>query len=247
MRLTVVGCAGSFPGPDSPASSYLVEHEGHRLVLDLGSGALGPLQRYTGLDQVDAVLLSHLHSDHCLDLTAYDVVRGHYQRTALQVLPVLGPAGTQQRLARAAAAGEQVGGRSTLTFRDHVPVTEIGPFRIATTRVEHPVTAYAIRVEAGGRALVYSGDTGPAPALVELTRGADLALFEATWYDTDAQPPGLHLSAAQAAIHAHESGVGRLLLTHLVPGRDPERSRQEAAAHYSGELSLAAAGASYEV
>jgi ribonuclease BN (tRNA processing enzyme) len=72
MRLTIVGCSGSFPGPDSPASCYLVEaeHDGatFRLVLDLGSGALGHLQRYTDLESVDAVVLSHLHADHCLDI-----------------------------------------------------------------------------------------------------------------------------------------------------------------------------------
>ena len=75
MRLTIVGCAGSFPGPDSAASCYLIEADGFRLVMDLGSGALGPLQRYCGLDEVDAVCLSHLHGDHCLDMCGYSVAR----------------------------------------------------------------------------------------------------------------------------------------------------------------------------
>ena len=75
VRLTVIGCSGSFPGPDSPASSYLVEHEGFRLVLDLGNGALGPLQRYCDLSAVGAVCLSHLHADHCLDLCGYWVAQ----------------------------------------------------------------------------------------------------------------------------------------------------------------------------
>jgi len=75
VRLTVIGCSGSFPGPDSPASSYLVEHEGFRLLVDLGSGALGALQRYASLYEIDAVCLSHLHPDHCLDMTGYWVAR----------------------------------------------------------------------------------------------------------------------------------------------------------------------------
>src|ERR1039457_6758245 len=75
MRLTVIGCAGSFPGPDSPASCYLLEAEGFRLVIDMGNGALGVLQRYAGLFSIDAICLSHLHADHCIDLAAYWVAR----------------------------------------------------------------------------------------------------------------------------------------------------------------------------
>src|SRR5712691_9314386 len=75
MRLTVIGCAGSFPGPDSPASCYLVEADGFRLLLDLGNGALGGLQRHAGLFDIDAICLSHLHGDHCLDMAAYWVAR----------------------------------------------------------------------------------------------------------------------------------------------------------------------------
>jgi ribonuclease BN (tRNA processing enzyme) len=75
VRLTIVGCSGSFPGPDSPASSYLVEAEGFRLLIDLGSGALGALQRYASLYEIDAVCVSHLHADHCLDLCDFSVAR----------------------------------------------------------------------------------------------------------------------------------------------------------------------------
>lgn len=242
-----MGCAGSFPGPDSPASCYLLEHDGHRLLLDLGSGALGPLQHHTDLAQVEAVALSHLHADHCLDLTGYDVARVFHGPQPPPPLLVLGPPDTAARLGRAAAADAHSNPRSSLTCRDHAAVTEVGPFRITTARVVHPVTAYAIRVSAGGRSLVYSGDTAPTPALVDLARGADLALFEATWYDREGNPPGLHLSGAQAGQHAAAAGAGRLVLTHLVPGHDHDRTREEAAAHYSGELSLAAAGASYDV
>ncbi len=73
MKLTVLGCSGSMPGPDSPASGYLVEAEGYRLVLDMGNGAFGALQRYLRPTDVDAIVISHLHADHCIDLTAYIV------------------------------------------------------------------------------------------------------------------------------------------------------------------------------
>src|SRR3984885_8386671 len=94
MRVTVIGCAGSFPGPDSPASCYLLEAEGFRLVIDMGNGALGVLQRYAKLFAVDAICVSHLHADHCTDLAAYWIARQFVQDYPQRVIPVYGPRGT---------------------------------------------------------------------------------------------------------------------------------------------------------
>jgi ribonuclease BN (tRNA processing enzyme) len=97
MRVTVIGCAGSFPGPDSPASCYLLEAEGFHLVIDMGNGALGVLQRYAELFGVDAICLSHLHADHCVDLGAYWVARQFAPGGARPPIPVYGPRGTAVR------------------------------------------------------------------------------------------------------------------------------------------------------
>jgi len=243
MRLTVVGCAGSFPGPDSPASCYLVEHEGHSVVLDLGNGAFGPLQRHTDVYSVDAVVLSHLHADHCLDLTSYYVARKYHPDGPKPSIPVLGPTGTSDRMARAYDLAHTPGMAGEFEFRDHLTETEIGPFRITTARVNHPVEAYATRVEAGGRSLVFSGDTGVTDALVELSRGVDLALFEASFLSRYPNlPPDLHLTAAQAADHAQRAGVGRLVLTHLVPWTSQDETLAEGTAAYDGDLALATPG-----
>jgi len=101
MRLTMVGCSGSMPGPHSAASCYLLEADGFRLVVDLGNGAVGALQRYTALNRVDAVALSHLHADHCLDMCPLWVARTYAPEGALPRIPVYGPAGTAERIARA--------------------------------------------------------------------------------------------------------------------------------------------------
>jgi ribonuclease BN (tRNA processing enzyme) len=243
MRLTVVGCSGSYPGPDSPASCYLLEHDGHRILLDLGNGALGPLQRHADLFGIDAVVLSHLHADHCLDLTSYYVVRKYNPWGPAPAIPVLGPTGTADRMARAYDMPDEPGMTGEFDFHDHVTDTEVGPFRIRTAPANHPVEAYAIRVDAGGRSLVFSGDTGPTDALVELSRGADLALYEASFLSRYPDlPPDLHLTATQSAEHAMRAGVGRLVLTHLVPWTPQDETLEEASAVYDGDLRLASPG-----
>ena len=247
MRLTIVGCAGSFPGPESPASCYLLEHDGHRIVLELGNGSFGALQRCADVYDIDAVLLSHLHADHCLDLTSYYVARRYHPDGPKPRIPVLGPAGTAERMARAYDMPRDPGMTAEFEFRDHAAVTEVGPFTIRTAPANHPVEAYSMRVEAGGSSLVFSGDTGATDELVRLGEGADLALFEASWPSRASNPPDLHMSAAEAADHATRAGIDRLVLTHLVPWYDSAECLAEAAAVFDGELSLAAPGAVYDL
>jgi len=248
VRLTVIGCAGSFPGPDSPASCYLVQHDGFSVLLDLGNGSLGPLQRHADIRALDAILLSHLHADHCLDMTSLYVARRyHPDGPPARTIAVHGPRGTRDRIADAyrthrSEPGPDLAG--IFTFADFVEAgpAQVGPFTLRVGRVAHPVPAYAIRLEAGGRSLVYSGDTGPCTALVELSRGADLALYEASCLSGRVNPPDLHMTAAQAAEHAAAAGVPALVLTHLVAWNDPQESWAEARAAFDGELALAAPG-----
>ncbi len=248
MQLTVLGCAGTFPGPDSPCSSYLVEHDGFRLVVDLGAGALGQLQRHIGLLDVDAIYVSHLHSDHCIDLVAYSYARRYHPDGAAPVLPVYGPTGTRDRILGSYEAPPSHGLEEVYDFREvPVGVQVVGPFTITTTRSNHPVECHAMRIEAGGRSLTYSGDTGECAGLVELARGTDLFLCEASWADSAANPPGVHLSGREAGEHAEQAGAHRLLLTHVVAWADGAAIEKEAAAAYDGQVDLAVCGTTYEV
>lgn len=242
MRLTVIGCAGSYPNATSPASCYLVEHDGHRLLLDLGNGALGALQRHVALDwpgAIDAVILSHGHVDHCVDAASLYVQRHYAPTPAVERLPIWGPSDMRDRLASvygmddAAALDEQ--------FQFHLlgGTTVIGPFTVTSSPAVHPVEAYSIRIEAAGRTLVYSGDTAPHEGLVKLSRGADLALFEASFVGTG-HAPGVHMSGAEAGELAQRAGVASLLLTHLVAWNDDSAVLAEAREAFEGPVVLAA-------
>jgi ribonuclease BN (tRNA processing enzyme) len=240
------------PGPTSPASSYLVEADGSRLVLDLGNGALGPLQNHVGHDalaEIDAILLSHLHPDHFIDLCGYYVdLRYRPGPRQERRVPVWGPDGTARRLAAAYGLPPDPGMSGQFDFRQYTEgEVEIGPFRIRAVPVLHPVPAYALRVEHAGTVLVYSGDTGPTPALVDIADGADLFLCEAGFRDEVGNPPDLHLTGAEAGTHAERAGVGRLVVTHVPPWGDPERAAAAARSTYRGPVDAAAPGRSWEI
>jgi ribonuclease BN (tRNA processing enzyme) len=242
MRLTVIGCSGSFPGPDSPASSYLLEAEGFRLVMDMGNGSLGVLQRHADLFGIDAICVSHLHGDHCIDLSSYWIARQYAPSGPQPPIPVYGPKGTAQRVA--GFCGEDVAAiQARFEVYDLDPQSqEIGPFRVTTERMNHPVETFGFRVEHAGWRLAYSADTGETDALIRLAEGVDVLLCEASFLDDEFFRPDLHLTARQAGEHATRAGVGELVLTHLVPWYDRERSLAEAAGTYCGPLSAATSG-----
>ena len=160
MRLTVVGCSGSAPGPSSAASCYLVEHDGFRLVLDLGNGAFGPLQSAADPASIDAVFLSHLHADHCLDVAPFVVWHRYSGRSSGRPVPLYAPVGADRRLA-AAYYGDGAPLEDVFEFAvlPGGPFT-MGPVAVSTPRAAHPVECHPVRLTAGGRSLVYTGDTG---------------------------------------------------------------------------------------
>jgi ribonuclease BN (tRNA processing enzyme) len=247
MRLTVLGCAGSFPGPESPCSAYMVEADGFRLLLDFGPGAMSTLQRFVGLHTVDAILLSHLHVDHIIDACSYVVARRYAPTGPLPPIPVYAPPGAPERLATAYGPDEALD--DVYTFYALQPgMFPIGPFEVTVDRVNHPVETYGVRIEHGGRVLAYSADTAPCDALVRLAQGADAFLCEASYLDSEENPPDLHLTGREAGEHATKAGVGRLLLTHLVSAWGSEAETLEAAVStFSGPVEVIRPGSRYDI
>ena len=238
LSVTVLGCSGSYPGPGAACSGYLVRGSGTTLWLDAGSGSMANLQRHVGLDEVDAVVLTHEHPDHWSDLEGFRVACAYVlERTGV---PVYAPAGLEQRLsadAEPAFAWHTVGDGDTV---------DVGGLRVSFSRTDHPPETLAVRMDGDGRSLAYSADTGPGWSMSALGPDLDLALCEATYLATNEGIAG-HLSGRQAGAMARDARAERLVLTHLWPTVDPEDIRVEAEPAYGRPVELARMHETYDV
>lgn len=241
MKLTVLGRYGPYAGPGGACTGYLVRAGDTRVLLDCGNGVLSRLQEHCRLDQLDAVVLSHLHADHCSDLFIL--------RYALQVERQRGRLARPLLIHTLAEPEEEfrrLPYQGVYDVRTYTPedTLRLGDLTLSFAPTRHWFPACAIRVEGGGRTLVFSADTGPSPAVVAHARGADLFLCEANLWREASEG---HLNGFQAGEMARQAGVSRLVLTHLFPGVDPEAQRREAEAGFGGPVEVAREGATYDV
>jgi ribonuclease BN (tRNA processing enzyme) len=240
LSITVLGCAGSWSSADSACSGYLVDDGTTRIWLDCGPGTMQALQRHCALTDLDAVVITHEHPDHCLELP---VLRNAYRHGLnRRDVPLYAPRG-------AYSAVESLLGSRGLT-PEFVPkmvgdgsVARIGGLRLAFSRTDHPVETLAVRVddEAGGSgAIAYSSDTGPGWSLSRFGDGIDLAVVEATLLAAEVgESEGVHRTAAHTGADARAAGVGRLVVTHVPPTGDGEAHRAEAEAAFGSPVALA--------
>lgn len=248
MELTVLGASGTWPSGGAATSGYLVRHEGFNLYVDAGTGTLANLQRHIRIADIHGILISHEHPDHFVDLYPTFYAR-HYGSLGTPGLPLYAPIGFATKLEGLLSEDGRAAMRLAFTCHELEPGEgfELGPFRVRTEPMEHlGLPALGFRLETGGAALAYTGDTGPTAAIETLAAGADLLLAEATWQDGDELLP-FHLSARQAGEHAARAGVGRLVLTHIWPTADRDRSREQAGEAFGGPVEVAVEGLRLEV
>jgi ribonuclease BN (tRNA processing enzyme) len=221
------------------------------IVIDFGGGVLGALQNHADPNEVH-VLLSHLHADHCLDLAGLFVWRRYHPIPAKSKGIMYGPGDTWERLAAASSPeGGQLDDFNDLfeirTWVDGEAVS-FGSLTIEPKLVYHPVDSFAMRItDPSGATLVYSGDTGVCDAVVDVARGADVFLCEASWTHGPDRPPGVHLSGAEAGQTARLAGVRELLLTHIPPWTSREDVIAEAKAEFEGPVRAVVQGETIEV
>lgn len=238
LTVTVLGCSGSYPGPGGACSGYLLDDGTTKVWVDAGPGTLANLQRHIGVEDLDAIVLSHEHPDHWSDLEGWQVVVRY--RLKERDFPVYAPAGLRGHTydpESPAFTWHTVAGGDTVS---------VGTMQFTFSRTDHGPVTLAMRVDAGGRSLGYSADTGPAWSLEALGLGLDLVLCEAT-VPIEEEDTMQHLSARQAGVTAKAAGAGRLVLTHLWPSLDPGQAQARGAEGFGRPVELATAGARYEV
>lgn len=232
--------------PGRPASGYLIEQSGTRVWCDAGPGTFVelPVDSY----MIDAVVISHQHPDHCSDLlTAFHAWT--YCPEPRRGVPVYAPQAVWDRVSGFLDGGQ--GSRLGETF-EFTPVwtgdvIEIGELSVSFVETDHSVPTVGSRWEADGRALFYTGDTGPKGNWQDMARDVDLMLSEAAYQERSDDDYPHHLTSAEAGRIAREVQARRLVLTHIPPYLDVSRSVDEAERIFDRPVSVAMPGVSFDV
>ena len=236
-RLTVLGSCGAWPEAGRACSGFLVEYDGFRLILDLGFATLPRLLTLCPNGAVDAVVVTHGHPDHCVDVQALFRVLYFQDGGPRATIPLYCPPDVVNRLA-ALEPSEDL--HAVFDVRRLPGAYTVGPFRVESRLLPHHVPNAGVRLTAGALTLAYTGDSGPTPELAELGRNVDLYLMEATYRDRAASP---HLlTAREAGVCASQAQAHRLMLTHFWPGSDRETWVDQARRSFRGEVLIAEEG-----
>ncbi len=241
--LTVLGCSGSYGAARGGAcSGYLVRAGDAAIWLDCGNGTLANLEQHIDPGTIDAVVITHVHPDHCVDIYGLHVLNRYGLERAH--LPVYAPDGAQDTLSTL-VQGDWGDTFDWRTAREGEPAT-VKSARLAFSRTDHTVPTVAVEIEHAQRRLVYTSDTGPKWDGAAFAPDVDLLLSEATYLHDDIRAP-IHLSARQAGERARAARARRLVLTHIWPTCDPERSRSEGSDGYGAPADVAAVHDTYSI
>ncbi|MGQ0824449.1 MAG: MBL fold metallo-hydrolase [Actinomycetota bacterium] len=235
MELTVLGCSGSYGAPAGGAcSGYLVRAGTTAVWLDCGNGAFANLQQHINPSDLTAVVVTHSHPDHCVDLYGLHVCNKYgLERTAL---PVYAPDGVEKQMEPLVGSWTDTFQWNTVGDRDAVVIDDLA---LGFSRTDHPVPTVAVEFAHEEKRFVYTSDTGPQWSAEVFGGGADLVLSEATYQHDDIRAP-IHLSARQAGEMARAASARRLMLTHLWPTIDPVASVEEGSEAFGRAVALAA-------
>ena len=263
MRITVLGKSPSWQDAGGACSGYLVQAGGTTLLLDAGNGVFGKLRQHVDYVDVDAVVISHLHADHFLDLVPYAYaltysprqqpvpVPPFWEGTDHPAKPALHvPAGAQDTFRRVCGAwGNEDLIENAFALRHYAvdEELEVGPLRVRFAPVPHYVPTQAVEVSHGDRRFTFGADSSPNDAVVEFARDTDLLLLEATLPRPERQGMRGHITPSEAGDHGRRAGAKRLVITHLSDEIDHTWAREQATETFGAPVDVAADGATYEV
>lgn len=257
MKLTVLGCWAPYPRAGGACPGYLIQDQGKNILIDCGSGVISALQKHLDFRRLDAVIISHLHPDHYLDLHALrhaiaGSIRDGSRRDKLDLYVPALPEEAFRPLMKHTDAFNIINFKdlpivSRRGFSGEVRATELTPLKIVAARVHHPLPTYSIAVEGSAR-FVYSADTKYVQELAEWVRGADLFLCEASIQEAEKDCTSVgHLTAREAGELAARAGMKKLVLTHFWPEYDLAVTAEEAAAGFGRRVIIAREGKTYAV
>jgi ribonuclease BN (tRNA processing enzyme) len=263
VRLKVLGKSPAWQDAGGACSGYLVEAADTCLLLDCGSGVFGKLRTVGDYADVDAVVISHLHADHILDLIPYAsglIYAPRHQPVPVGDLPgtddpprprLIAPPGARDGLRRLCAASGMSDEHIEKGFRleeyDPGDAVDVGTVTLRFQGVPHFVPTHAIEVAADGARITYSADSAPSDDLCAFARDTDLLLIEATLPRPEREGPRGHLTPEEAGEHGRRAGARRLVLTHISDELDADWVRREAERGYAGPVDVAHEGAVYAV
>jgi ribonuclease BN (tRNA processing enzyme) len=263
VEITVLGKSPSWQDADGACSGYLVQEDGYALVLDCGNGVFSKLRRHRDYVDVDAVVISHLHADHFLDLVPFSYALTYAPRQ--QPVPVAGwpgtdhparpvlyaPTGAGEMFRHIASCwGDEELIEKAFTMREYNAgdEPELGPLRARFCEVPHYTESFAIELSTtAGPRFTFSADCSPNDQLVRFAHQTDLLLIEATLPRPERTGVRGHLTPGEAGDHGRRAGAKRLVITHISDELDPEWAREQAAEAFSGEVDVAHEGAVYTV
>ena len=260
----MLGKSPSWQDAGGACSGYLIEDGSTRVLLDCGNGVFAKLRERIDYTEVDAVLLSHMHADHFLDLIPFSYALTYAPKQ--QPVPVhtwpgtdtparpqlIAPPGAREIFRRVVGAwGNEDLIEKAFALREYEAGDEVavGQIRASFHPVPHFIDTFAVNVTAGGSGakLSYSADTSPSEEVVEIARDADLMLIEATLPRPERTGVRGHLTPEEAGDHARRAGAKRVVITHLSDELGDDWAREQAEAGFGGPLEVAREGAVYEL
>lgn len=256
VELTILGKSPAMPDVNGANSGYLIRHGDFTLLLDCGSGVFSKLRALSDPADVDAVLITHVHADHTIDLVAFSHALSYRYANSAKRPALWGPPGSAAAFAALGAvfgAEELIGTAFSVAEYDPPVKLTLGPLSVSFARVPHYVPTWACDLRAeDGRRLTFGADCGPNDAIAQLASGTDLLMLESTegpyhlpagddGHDQDTSPRG-HISAREAGEMAAAAGAARLLLTHYSDELDAADLLSAAGSAFAGPILLAAAG-----
>lgn len=239
-----IGIWGGYPAANGATSSFLLEQDGFRCLVDCGSGVLASVQNYTKLGELDAVVISHYHADHIADVGPLQFARMIEMQLGgnESVLPIYGHTEDQAEFEKLTykeiTKGHEIKEKTSI---------KIGPWDVTFCRTVHPVYCLALKFSADGKNIVFTADTGWRNELAEFASGADLLVSESNLFEEHVGRVEGHMSGRQAGELAKKAGAGSLLLTHLPQYGDLSRIEADAHQAFGGRTELAEVGKTYQV